>query len=207
MEYDLFMNGVRNETSVIHWHNDGSHYSLRVEMPIIFLGTFSYTSEGRVDSTGIAPERYTEQRGRRAPDVTTFIHDAPAQIRFSRSPTVLPLPTSGAQDRFSVMLQLASLVRGDPERYTRPGATREFYVADTDSGETWALQYVDSTTMQIDGRYDTAYHFTRLARHADDRRKIDIWLAPAANWMPVRILQTEPNGTQFELLYRRRVGP
>ncbi|MDE2608304.1 MAG: hypothetical protein KGL61_01900, partial [Burkholderiales bacterium] len=42
LEYDAFVNGVRNQTGMIRWHNDGRHYSLQVAIPLLFVGTFSY---------------------------------------------------------------------------------------------------------------------------------------------------------------------
>lgn len=205
LEYDAFVNGVRNQTGMIRWHNDGRHYSLQVAIPLLFVGTFSYTSEGGFDAYGIAPARYTEQRGKHAPAVTTFVRGAHPEITFSKVGTVLPLP-AGAQDRFSMVFELASLARGDPRRYSRPGATQPFYIADTDSGEIWPIEYVGPQTMPGPDGYLETRHFTRLARRAGDRRKIDVWLAPALDWLPVRIRQTEPDGTEFDLVLRRAPG-
>ena len=56
------------------------------------------------------------------------------KIGFTRTPKTLALP-DGAQDRFSMVMQLASLVRGEPDAY-KPGVTRQFFVVDNDSGET-----------------------------------------------------------------------
>ena len=46
----------------------------------------------------------------------------------------------------------------------------------------------------------------RLPRRDGDRRRIDVWLAPSLGWLPARIVQTEPNGTQFELLWRGKLN-
>jgi hypothetical protein len=46
----------------------------------------------------------------------------------------------------------------------------------------------------------------RLPRHEGDRRRIDVWLAPSLGWLPARIVQTEPNGTQVELLWRGKLA-
>ncbi len=46
----------------------------------------------------------------------------------------------------------------------------------------------------------------RLPRRAGDTRRIDIWLAPSLGWLPVRMVQTEPNGAQIELLLHRRTN-
>ena len=139
------------------------------------------------------------QRGHRVEDVTIF-NRADRQIAFTRTPTTLALP-DGAQDRFSMVMQLASLVRGDPAAY-KPGVTREFYVADNDSGEIWPIETIGDESVRIPGGYVEARHFMRLPRREGDRRRIDVWLAPSLGWLPARLVQTEPNGTQIELRWR-----
>lgn len=199
LRYDTFYNGVQNQSGTIHWASDGNTYEMAVSIPLPFVGTFTYGSRGRIDAFGLAPERYTEHRGRRGENVTTFERDA-KRIAFTRTGTTLALP-EGAQDRFSMVMQLASLVRGDPDVY-RPGVTRNFYVADSDSGELWPIETIGDETVRTAGGYVGARHFMRLPRRAGDARRIDVWLAPSLGWLPVRIAQTEPNGTVVELVWR-----
>lgn len=199
LQYDTFYNGVRNQPGTIHWSSDGQRYEMVVTVPLPFVGDFSWTSKGRVDAFGLAPDQYIEKRGHRPSDVTVF-NRTDKQIVFTRTPNSLALP-DGAQDRFSMVMQLASLVRGNPDAYT-PGVTREFYVADNDSGETWPITTIGDETVSTDHGYLSARHFMRLPRREGDKRRIDVWLAPSLGWLPVRLLQTEPNGNQFELVWR-----
>jgi hypothetical protein len=199
LQYDTFYNGVRNQPGTIHWSSDGQRYEMVVRVPLPFVGEFSWTSKGRVDAFGLAPDQYIEKRGHRPSDVTIF-NRADKQIVFTRTPNSLALP-DGAQDRFSMVMQLASLVRGNPDAY-KPGVTREFYVADNDSGETWPITTIGDETVSTDHGYVTARHFMRLPRREGDKRRIDVWLAPSLGWLPVRLVQTEPNGSQFELVWR-----
>lgn len=203
LSYDTFYNGVQNAPGTIHWTSDGNGYDMVVSVPLPFVGTFSYASRGRIDAFGLAPERYVERRGRHPEEVTTFDRTA-RRIAFTRTSATLALP-DGAQDRFSMVMQLASLVRGDPDTY-RPGVTRNFYVADDDSGETWPIETIGDETVRTAAGYVSARHFTRLPRHAGDARRIDVWLAPSLGWLPARIAQTEPNGTQVELVWRGRLA-
>lgn len=203
LNYDTFYNGVQNQAGTIHWLSDGQSYEMVVSIPLPFVGTFSYSSHGRIDAFGLAPEQYIEKRGRRPEDVTIFNHST-KQIAFTKTPATLALP-DGAQDRFSLVMQLASLVRGDPNTY-QPGVTRQFYVADNDSGQTWPIETIGDETVHTRGGFVAARHFMRLPRQDGDKRRIDVWLAPSLGWLPVRILQTEPNGTQFELLWRGKLA-
>ncbi|MBP0588792.1 DUF3108 domain-containing protein [Paraburkholderia sp. LEh10] len=204
LQYDTFYNGVRNQPGKIHWSTDGDAYAMIVSVPLPFVGTFSYSSHGHVDAFGLAPDQYIEKRGRRGEDITTFHRDT-KQIAFTRTPDTLPLQ-DGAQDRFSMVMQLASLVRGDPDAY-QPGVTREFYVTDNDSGEIWPIETIGDETVRTDHGFIDARHFMRLPRREGDRRRIDVWLAPSLGWLPVRLVQTEPNGTQIELVWRGKLAP
>ncbi|VVD82767.1 hypothetical protein PMO31116_01186 [Pandoraea morbifera] len=203
LTYDALMNGVRNQTGQLQWVNENGHYRLRIAVPIIFFGTFEFISEGGFDVNGIAPSRYVEKRGRRAEYVTDFLREGAPTLTFSRSGQSAPL-APGAQDRFSVMMQLASYARGNPERYTQVGVTHEFTVVDTDSSEVWPVQYVGSETLTTPQGYVETRHFTRLPRKAGDERRVDIWLAPSLDWMPVRVKQTEPSGNEFELIFTQK---
>ena len=198
LRYDTLVNGVMNQTGTIHWVNDGQHYEMIVSIPLPFVGPYVYLSKGHIDAFGLAPEQYSEKRGRRAADIAVFNREA-KQIVYTRTPNSQPL-ADGAQDRFSVVMQLTSLVRGAPGVY-KPGVTRQFSVADNDSSEIWPIETVADETVQTRDGFVSARHFTRLPRREGDRRKLDIWLAPALGWLPARILQTEPNGMQIEMLW------
>jgi hypothetical protein len=198
LQYDTFYNGVRNQPGTIHWSSDGKTYDMVVSVPVPFIGTFSYSSHGHVDAFGLAPDQYIEKRGHRAEDVSIF-NRTTKQIAFTKTPASLPL-TDGAQDRFSMVMQLASLVRGDPDAY-KPGVTRQFFVVDNDSGEIWSIETIGDETLRTQQGYVAARHFMRLPRHAGDLRRIDVWLAPSLGWLPARILQTEPNGTEVQLVW------
>ncbi|HVE07765.1 MAG TPA: DUF3108 domain-containing protein [Paraburkholderia sp.] len=203
LQYDTFYNGVRNQPGTIHWSSDGHTYQLIVSVPLPFVGTYSYASHGRIDAFGLAPDQYVETHGRRGQDVTVFNRDT-KQIAFTRTPKTLALE-DGAQDRFSMIMQLASLVRGDPGAY-KPGVTRQFYVTDNDSGEIWPIETIGDETVRTDQGFVDARHFMRLPRRAGDQRRLDVWLAPSIGWLPVRFVQTEPNGTQVELLWHGQLS-
>jgi hypothetical protein len=204
LHYNTFYNGVENAPGTIHWASTADRYEMVVSVPLPFVGTFSYESDGRIDAYGLAPERYVEKRGRRAPDVTTFDRAA-KRIGFTRTDVTQTLP-DGAQDRFSMIMQLASLVRGDPDAY-KSGVTRAFYVADDDSAEVWPIETIGDESVRTAEGFLAARHFMRLPRREGDRRRIDVWLAPSLGWLPARIVQTEPNGSQFELVWRGRLAP
>ncbi|WP_414450907.1 DUF3108 domain-containing protein [Burkholderia sp. 22PA0099] len=204
LRYGAYFNGNLNGTATIHWVNDGSRYRQRIEIPVPFVGPYVYESLGRFDAFGVAPDRYTEQRGRRPADIAIFNRQT-RQIVFTRTPDSLKL-ADGTQDRFSLLMQLSGLVHGAPDVY-KPGVAREFFVIDNNSGETWPIVTIGDETIRTATTSLETRHFRRLPRRAGDTRRIDIWLAPSLDWLPVRLVQTEPNGTEIELLWQGRGAP
>ncbi|KUY78804.1 DUF3108 domain-containing protein [Burkholderia sp. RF4-BP95] len=204
LQYDTFYNGMQNMIGTIHWRTDGRTYDLSVSMPVPFVGPFSYRSEGSIDAFGVAPDRYVEKRGKRPEDIAIFNREI-RQVVFTRTPNNAPLP-DGVQDRFSMLMQLSGLVRGNPSAY-RPGVTQQFFVIDNNNGETWPITVIGDEDVQTQAGIVRARHFMRLPRRDGDTRRIDMWLAPSLGWLPARLVQSEPNGSQIELLWHGRLAP
>lgn len=204
LQYDTFYNGMQNMIGTIHWRTDGHTYDLSVSMPVPFVGPFTYRSEGRIDAFGVAPDRYVEKRGKRPEDIAIFNREI-RQVVFTRTPNNAPLP-DGVQDRFSMLMQLSGLVRGNPSAY-QPGVTQQFFVIDNNSGETWPITVIGDEDVQTQTGIVRARHFMRLPRRDGDTRRIDMWLAPSLGWLPARLVQSEPNGSQIELLWHGRLAP
>lgn len=203
LQYDTFYNGMQNMIGTIRWRTDGHTYDLSVSMPVPFVGPFTYRSEGRIDAFGVAPDRYVEKRGKRPEDIAIFNREI-RQVVFTRTPNNAPLP-DGVQDRFSMLMQLSGLVRGNPAAY-QPGVTQQFFVIDNNSGETWPITVIGNEQVQTQTGIIDARHFMRLPRRDGDTRRIDMWLAPSLGWLPARLVQTEPNGAQIELLWHGRLA-
>ncbi|MBM2651207.1 DUF3108 domain-containing protein [Burkholderia diffusa] len=204
LQYDTFYNGMQNMIGTIHWRTDGRTYDLSVSMPVPFVGPFTYRSEGRIDAFGVAPDRYVEKRGKRPEDIAIFNREI-RQVVFTRTPNNAPLP-DGVQDRFSMLMQLSGLVRGNPSAY-QPGVTQQFFVIDNNNGETWPITVIGDEDVQTQAGIVRARHFMRLPRRDGDTRRIDMWLAPSLDWLPARLVQSEPNGSQIELLWHGRLAP
>ncbi len=101
-------------------------------------------------------------------------------------------------------MQLVSLVRGDPAAYT-PGVTREFYVTDSNSGEIWPIETIGDDTVRTDDGFigGTSFHASSASRRrCPPPRRV---ACADIGWLPARIMQTEPNGTQLELVWRGKL--
>jgi len=201
MHYASFVNGVQNPDGLIRWEQDGKRYRLSVETRVLWF-RFAFQSSGAMAEQGLVPERYEERR--RSKSEASRFDQAAGTVGFA-SGNQAPL-TPGAQDRFSVFLQLVGLVRGNPQRYATPGVTETFNVADTRDLEPMQVQYVGEDQVDTGSGLVRAKHFVRLQRRANDRRRVEVWLAQSLGWMPVRLRQTEPDGTQIDLVYRGSEG-
>ncbi|RZT38540.1 DUF3108 domain-containing protein [Cupriavidus agavae] len=202
LRYASFVNGVQNPDGIIRWEQDGRQYRLAVETRVLWF-RFVFESQGNMTERGLQPTRYEEaRRNKRA--VARFDHAA-NMVVFETRGGQAPMPAN-FQDRFSVFLQLVGWARGDPQRYVTPGATESFSVADTTEVEPMQVQYVGEENIDIGTGMVRTRHFVRLPRHPGDQRRVEIWLAPSLDWMPARLRQTEPDGTQIDLVYRSSEG-
>jgi len=147
------------------------------------------SSSGRVGPQGLAPERFGDRR-RSNQKAAHFDHEG-QRIRYSNNAPDTPL-LPGAQDQLSVFLQLAALLQASPEAYPA-GQTIRLQVAGTGSAEVWAFLLGPQETLALPAGSVNARRLTRPPRREFDST-LEIWLAPALQFLPVRIRITEHNG-------------
>jgi hypothetical protein len=175
-------------TGSLDWRNEGSTYSVRMEIRMFLLGSRVQTSQGELAATGLQPKRFGDKsRSERAAHF-----DRPqSRIRFSNNaPDAELLP--GAQDRLSVFLQLAGLLNARPEAYPT-GHSIDIPVAGTGGSAIWRFRVQDLATLDLPAGSLIARHLVREPREPHDTR-VDIWLAPSLGHLPVRIRLTQDNG-------------
>ena len=141
-------------------------------------------SLGRLDDHGLAPERYTDQRGRRAARAVNFERDA-GWIGFS-GPGHRLAWAPGVQDGLSWIVQLAAVVEADPARRVPGAGTRLQVVGAHGLSEPWSFEVHSAT----DGPPGTLYLRREPARAYDQRA--EVWLDPQRHHLPVRVRLTTP---------------
>jgi len=195
--YFGLVNGGEVGVGEINWTLKDQAYQLSITVPVPFLGQFTFTSTGKIDAFGVAPDFYEEIRGSRGTRSVNFMRDQ-RLVSFSTNQETSFMPR-GTQDRFSVMLQLAALVAGNPS-IDQKGVAREIPMATIDKVEVWTFVSMgDELLEDVDEKYRSARHFLRLPRDKEDKRRFEVWLAKDALYLPVKIKQTEASGTTFEL--------
>ncbi len=157
------------------------------------------TSRGAIDADGVAPLRMVDRRGVRALRAVNFQRDA-MRITFSGPQGDYPLHR-GAQDRLSWMIQLPAIVAANAALAT-PGGHITLFVAGTrGDAEAWRFDVTGPQPIELGG--GGAVMALRLMREAQRPyvTRIEVWLDPARQHLPVRVLfTTVPDGTPTELL-------
>lgn len=174
------------------WRHDSVAYeaTFRIEAPPLPLRV--QRSSGAVDAEGLHPARFSERL--RTEAATHFQRDQ-GRIVFSSNRPDAPLLT-GAQDRLSVLLQLAGVVAADPGRFT-PGTTVPVQTAGTREADTWLLVAEGTDALDLPGGAVQALKFTRAPRGDYDPR-LELWFGPA-DYGLVRLRLTAPNGDWLDL--------
>ncbi len=175
-------------TSELAWRHDGASYEARFEVATASSRPRVQHSAGRLGSAGLEPSRFGDrQRGEQA---THFDREAQLLV-FSNNRPAAPL-AAGAQDRLSVLLQLAALVAGRPQRFSA-GTTVAIQTATTREAQDWVFTVEGEEQLQLPGGERTALKLTRPPRGEFDQG-VEVWLAPGQAYVPVRLRLTQPNG-------------
>jgi len=192
--------GINGE-STMHWLPAGKRYTLTIETRAMLVGKIlDEKSEGAIDAWGLAPASYTEQRFRKDATSVTF-NRAARSISFSASDRTYPI-RGGEQDRASVIWQLSAVARAAPARF-RNGSSWNFFVVGQRDADPWTFKVgAQEKVAGPDGEV-TAWHVTRNPPPGSEEQQLDIWLAPALQWYPVKLRFTEGGGDFIEQTLRQ----
>ena len=189
---------ITRGSGVIAWQvADAGSYTIRGEVSKFGFTLSSFRSEGRIDATGIAPVLYAEKNARLSETNTHFLRDARQVISFSASTDSYPL-AAGSQDRSSILWQLAGIAGGDPTLLV-PGTMFDIFVAGVREAEHWIIEVAGEETISIETGEVRAWHLIRAPRPGSYDKRLDIWLAPALQWYPVKLRYTEASGDYLDL--------
>jgi hypothetical protein len=172
---------------------DGNAYALVSETSAAGLYHARQTSRGVVGADGLVPIEYTEQRGRRPQESTRFDWRA---RRVSFSAAAEPAETRARmQDRLSMLLELGRMLQ------RRPGAALlELPVAGVRNTSLYRFEVRGTEALDLPaGRID-AVKLERPADAAGNERhdRLEIWLAPALCWLPVRLRYADDRGMTID---------
>ncbi|MET0319277.1 MAG: DUF3108 domain-containing protein [Duganella sp.] len=183
-------------SAAMTWHTDGSRYQASVEAGVSLLVTrlnlLVLRSEGTIDDHGIAPDKVTEKRARRAETATHFNRggERAGTISFSASERSYPL-LAGAQDKATVPFQLAGIGRADVNQL---GADIDIQVGEDKAASLFRFQLVGEEELTTKLGKLVTWHLTRPPMPGSYSSRLDVWLAPGLQWYPVQMRNTEASG-------------
>ncbi len=180
-------------SAFLAWSHDGNQYEARLK--INAPGAREQVSTGRLTADGLAPTRFGDLS--RTEQAAHFVRDK-GIISFSNNAPDAALQ-AGAQDRLSVLLQLGALLAADPARY--PAGTRiDVQTAGVRDADTWTFTIEGKEELQISNRARATIKLERLPQHEFDE-KVELWVAPDMDYLPVRVRLTQPGGDFVDLLW------
>jgi hypothetical protein len=169
------------------WQQDGKIY--RAQLALSAFGqTRVQTSRGEILPSGLAPLRFSDKY---RSEVAAHFNREYGKVTFSANTPDVALQ-AGAQDRLSVLLQLAALIANDPAHYP-PATTLSIQTIGPRDADTWLFTVGSEEKIKLPGGELTALKLERKPRQEFDQ-KVELWLAPAQAYLPVRIRITEANG-------------
>jgi hypothetical protein len=178
----------RQASGLLHWRHDGVTYDAKLETSIPLFPTITQHSTGRITAEGLAPQRFSDKR--RNEQATHFERDKGRIVFSNNRPEAVLM--AGAQDQLSVMLQLASLIGGSPAKF-RTGNTITVQTASPRDADNWVFTVEGEEQLQLPGGNVAALKLTRNPRKEHDQ-KVELWLAPGMDYVPVRLRLTNSNG-------------
>jgi hypothetical protein len=185
----------------LDWLQDGQTYEAKMVVSALFLGSRSMSSSGRITADGLAPTRFLDKA--RSERAAHFQADQ-GKISFSANTPDAPWQR-GAQDRLSVFLQLGSLLAGAPASYP-VGSSVSLYTAGPREVDTWTFTVESEETLKLPVGEAATLKLTRKPQRNYDQT-VEIWFAPAMDYLPVRSRITQQNGDFIDQQLRAAEKP
>jgi len=170
------------------WENAGSSYSARMTVKALFIGSRTMGSTGQVGAEGLAPTRFSDKS--RA-EVAAHFEPDKGQISFSANTPTVPW-VQGAQDRVSVFLQLGGMLAGNPAGFPS-GSTISTLTVGPRAADNWTFVIEGPELLALPFGETATVKLSRQPRRDYDQ-KVEIWFAPALDYLPVRSRITQANG-------------
>jgi hypothetical protein len=169
------------------WQQDGEKYEARLEFNAFGLSRVQ-NSRGLITPQGLAPLRFADKY---RSEVAAHFDRARGKVTFSANTPDAPL-LAGAQDRLSILVQLAAMIAGDPGHYP-PATTIALQAVGPRDADTWLFTVGEVETLSLPGGEQATLKLVRNPRREFDQ-KVELWLAPALGYLPVRVRITDANG-------------
>jgi hypothetical protein len=196
LEFDVMRNGSKMAEVIERLDRANGSYELTEEWKgrgiYALLGRAKRVSRGAIGPEGPRPHEYTDERSGRDTQRVWFDWKAGTITRrYKGDPRTEPVPVD-TQDRLSFLLALAYA--------SREGKPITFHVADGRgmSHHTYKPNGRERIGTPV-GEFDTV----KLIRQNGSGDTAEFWLAASLDYLPVRIVVMEDDGTRYENVLTR----
>jgi hypothetical protein len=161
---------------------------------LFIRGKYVQHSEGMVGPRGLVPSNFSYQRGDNPAKSQKASFDWQAgmlTLEYGQQRETVPL-LEGAQDQLSFMYQFM---------FVPPLEQMQLAITNGKRFRTYAYHFDGEETLKT-GIGDV--RTLRISKHdSDGEGKLELWLAPDYRYLPVKISQTEKDGTVTEQLVKQ----
>jgi hypothetical protein len=181
----------------VQWLRQNDRYETRVDLDFGLFG-MQFLSQGAVANDSLAPRAYQESR----PNRTRIVQLGPDNVVLNDGRTVAKPP--GVQDTASQFVELSHRFSTGKERLV-VGGTTSVWLARPGGVDLWTYDIASLDRLQTPqlGAVE-AYHLKpRPIRDARGDIYAEIWLAPALQYLPVRIRITQGTEAWVDILVDR----
>lgn len=202
LHYDVSQNGMTMVQATETLEHDGRSYRIQSEwqgkglFALSARGKAKRSSQGAIDVRGLAPREFRDQRGDGPLGVARFdwVKKVLTRERDGRTETE-PLPER-AQDRLSFAYGFAFAPPGNGEREV------SVHMADTRGMSRHRYAIAGREMLKTGAGEFEALKLVKQREPGDDRGT-EIWLAPKRDYLPLRVLVIERDGTRLDQLLTR----
>lgn len=189
--------GPFSGTGVLSWAPAGGRYELSL-IGNATVVSLAQLSRGRFDVTGLEPERFTSKTSGRAELAANFQRDN-GIISFSGANRRFAW-RQGAQDRLSVVIQLAAIVAAESSRLSEGQRFGVPVISERGDADVWTFRLVGWDMVSTPSGPLRAVKLTRELRKPNDRG-LEIWMDESRHYMPLRLrIGNENDSSRMELV-------
>ena len=204
LDFELRRGGLRGQAEW-RWQPQAGHYTLSLQATALGMTVLSWHSEGRLDRSGLAPDRYLDRRRSRDPRSAEFRREQ-GIVTYSDTPEQEPL-RPGMQDRLSWMVQLPAIVAATPAKYPVDARVTMVVTGARGDVDLWVFRVIGVEALELpSGPVPGALRLLRLPRKPHDTR-VEVWLDPAQHHLPARLLMGSFEDGDLNEFVRMRATP